>query len=454
MAEPYSRFQVSPKKRSPPDGCDEASPKKSKYTSQNEPSVNPDSELPVHLSRLRSMHAAVQHALSYALATCTTSPTSDTGIIRNVLNNFSLSSYSGLTTQLGVDDLRRLCWIWEWDGMTVPAPNTVAYADDPFLECRPPGKDWTRGAMGIVLSPATTLLDGRRVPAYGIGIEIDLDKDAPGDMTAVAQWTTAGESRMKAVQEKLLTWVKLHLGTPVPRIPCADLPHLASTSFTRTWAPKPALSPFKLRAPPSLSGFKSVPVSLLQTPSSHSSHRATKIVPGTPQTPSTPDHATSLSTAPSSSRRQALYERLRQRSLTASPTKVASSTTSGKLTRARQDELRKRCLLGRLEGVAEVVWMYRRALPMSEVTATIIKSSPVPLSSAEAAYSLTMLTKLCPFFLKQLPIAGKAWLEMPAPFPASSQPETGAEILENLGSIESGGLREVRVIIQRELLGN
>ncbi|KAJ7894672.1 hypothetical protein B0H14DRAFT_3646422, partial [Mycena olivaceomarginata] len=90
--------------------------------------------------------------------------------------------------------------------------------------------------------------------------------------------------------------------------------------------------------------------------------------------------------------------RLRQRSLSASPTKAASSEVKGgKLTRDQllkmgQDELRRRCLLGRLDGVAESVWMLfsspapgstaspsahkRRALPMSKVAAAIVKSSP------------------------------------------------------------------------------
>jgi hypothetical protein len=104
-----------------------------------------------------------------------------------------------VSTQL--DDLRRLCWIWEWDGITMPLTMT-AKDDNPFLEDRPAQKDWTRGAMGIVLSPSThhSKVDGKRVPAYGIGVEVemDIDKDMAAGMAAVARWTGAGESRREA----------------------------------------------------------------------------------------------------------------------------------------------------------------------------------------------------------------------------------------------------------------
>ena len=86
--------------------------------------------------------------------------------------------------------------------------------------------------------------------------------------------------------------------------------------------------------------------------------------------PSTPVHqrgsnAVTFPQTPSSSRRQALYERIRQKSLTSSPVKTPSKSkgiTGGKLSRDQllklsQEEMRRRVLLGRLEGVAESVWM-------------------------------------------------------------------------------------------------
>ncbi|KAJ7742449.1 hypothetical protein DFH07DRAFT_41468 [Mycena maculata] len=559
MSDLYTTLRVSPKKKRCPPECDDdtTTPKKlrTRAPSHRTPVSHKDGassspQLPLHLSRICTIHAGLQHALSHALATCAVSPTSDTGIVRNVLNNLSLSTYSGLATQFQVDDLRRLCWIWEWDGKTLPsvASSSSVNDDNPFLDDRPPQKDWTRGAMGIVVSPAThhSRVDGKRVPAYGIGIEVemDIDKDMPGGMAAVARWTAAGETRREAFRDKVNNWVTLNAGlTPVPPIPCADLPRLSATtkttSLTRTLtslSPKSSLSPFKLPAPPSspsrspsksksITHSSAIPFPLTsagvsnsptkssiafpQTPSSRLNRPTTELTPRTPRTslvasisevvsqPSTPVHQRGVTAAtvpqtPRSSRREALYERLRQRSLTVSPTKAASSEVSGgKLTRDQmlkmgQDELRRRCLLGRLGGIAESVWMMfsapasgstaspsvrkRRALPMSEVTTAVVKSSPVPLSSAEAVDSLAMLTKLCPFFLKQLTIAGETWLEMPAPSTGraeastskkTSAPASPGAVIDSAEALvtrsprsvkrEAGGLREVREIIRREL---
>ncbi|KAJ7179268.1 hypothetical protein C8R46DRAFT_1173643 [Mycena filopes] len=552
MSDLYTSLQVSPKKkRCPPERDDNTTTPKRLRTAGPSSRMTPSTkagesrvvpELPLHLSRLCTIHTGLQHALSHALATCAASPTSDTGIVRNVLNHVSLSTYSGLSNQFQVDDLRRLCWIWEWDGKTLP--SVTEEEDNPFVDDRPPQKDWMRGAMGTVVSQTShhSKVDGKRVPAYGIGIEVemDIDKDMSGGMAAVARWTAAGETRRAAFRAKVNRWMKLHDGvTPVPQIPRADLPRLSAstkvTSLTRTLAslsPKSSLSPFKLPAPPSSpsrspsksktaphqfaipfplasgSGLKSPTkgsVAIPQTPSSRSNRSAPELTPRTPKTslsealsqPSTPVHqrgatAETVPQTPTSSRRQALYERLRQRSLSASPTKAASSDVKGgKLTRDQilkmgQDELRRRCLLGRLAGIAESVWMMfstpalgssvstsprkRRALPLSEVTASVVKSSPVPLSSAEAVDSLAMLAKLCPFFLKELTIAGEGWLEMPAPSAGSNEggspskksvPGSPGGVIDSAEALltrsprrvkrEAGGLREVREIIRKEL---
>jgi hypothetical protein len=116
----------------------------------------------------------------------------------------------------------------------------------------------------------------------------------------------------------------------------------------------------------------------------------------------------------------------------------------------------------------------RRALPASEVANAIIKSSPVPISVAEANDSITMLTKLCPFFLRKLQIVGEDWLEMPATnqtadpdlqsptkkltvpsSPGTAKSTNSAEELVRRSprsvKRETGGLREVREIIRREI---
>ncbi|KAF7437073.1 hypothetical protein PC9H_003907 [Pleurotus ostreatus] len=597
MSEIYTNLQVSPRKKRCLPGSDDESvltPKKLRRAPPTPPptvtrkTVSETSPaLPAHLSRLHSIQTRLQHAISHALATCAVSPTSDTGIVRNVLNHLSLSTYAGLTTQFDIDDLRRLCWLWEWDGEEVKPPVAKKKKDDddvfneeednPFLESEaaPAPKEWTRGAMGFVISTTThhSRREGKRVPAYGIGIEVemDIDKDMGGGMAAVARWTAASEKRRADFLQKLKRWVELHPGAdPVPTIPLADLPELPAapktTTLTRLFAavsPKASSSssPSKLPiAPPSPSrsstksptksnilfpllsprkkttdnrpfpvpSFPVTPSSRAEkknsilfpvTPSSHHGSASSVKALLTPRTPttsfsdsgsecSTPTRQRTSSTTttptqtPSTLRRQALYERVRQKSLTSSPTKTPSKSADGttltrdQMLKLSQDEMRRRCLLGRLDGVADSVWMLfsnptgsmstpsrkRKALRTSEVATAIVKSSPVPISASEANESITMLTTLCPFFLRKMNIGKEEWLEMPAPTSssdsgggdASSKSPTkspaksptkaappspgGKDSVQELLTRsprrvkrETGGLREVRQIIRREL---
>ncbi|KAI0053057.1 hypothetical protein FA95DRAFT_1552940 [Auriscalpium vulgare] len=571
MSDLYTALRVSPrKKRALSDSDDDTTltPKRlrtapispPKSVRKAKPATADASSLPTNLSRLFKVQTALQHALSHAMASCAVSPSSDTGIVRNVLNHHSLNAYSGLTVRFDVDDLRRLCWLWEWPGDALPPTKSTSLAADdenPFLEFEPPAqpKDWTRGAMGFAISPTTHMSKsaGVRVPAYGIGIEVemDLDKDMGSGMAAVARWTAASETRRYEVLTKLRRWSELHPDTnPVPNIPMADLPQLIipakPSTLTRLLAsssPKATSSVKILETPPSPTArmkrssplkspvkrssaarefaipFPITPSSRTASPSKNSvlfpqtpSRRSQAndfglLTPKTPSLspsrsdtsdslPSTPVHQRGANAAtapdtPSSSRRQALYERIRQKSLTSTPTKAGSETPRGKMSRDQmlkmsQEELRRRVLLGRLGGVAESVWMLfagpngtgtpttrkRRALPSSDVVAAVLKSSPVPISAAEARESLTMLTTLCPFFLKELNITGQDWLEMPAPAQASTDPATPTKsVPKSPGSSrkkdesaeelltrsprrvkkDGGGLREVRERIRREM---
>lgn len=127
-------------------------------------------------------------------------------------------TYSGLTTKFDTDDLKRLCWIWEWDAKSLPdvkGKDKETDDDNPFLDSSPqsPAKDWTRGAMGLVISPTSHYSKsvGKRVPVYGIGIEVEIniDKDMGGGMAAVARWTSDAENRRMEFRNKLQHWVKV-----------------------------------------------------------------------------------------------------------------------------------------------------------------------------------------------------------------------------------------------------
>lgn len=199
--------------------------------------------LPEDLAHLYHAHTALEHALTVALATAQISPDPDTGRVPAVLNHLSVQQ-KGLGVRLDIDDLKRLCWLWEWDGQTFPkaleaglgggdGPSTlvteVIRDDDisnPFLmKSEPAGtKDWMRGGMGFVISPATHVQksdtlggtgSGKRVPSYGIGIEVDWSQEdvvsgRVGGMGAVARWTSRGESRKKTIRNKLDHWNEVY----------------------------------------------------------------------------------------------------------------------------------------------------------------------------------------------------------------------------------------------------
>ncbi|KAF5363437.1 hypothetical protein D9756_000525 [Leucocoprinus leucothites] len=570
MSDIYSTLQLSPKKRRQP-SPDESNftPKKLRTTPLTPSSIShrketsgtsvPTNKLPDHLARLCAIHNSLQRAISHALATCAVSPTSDSGQLRNVVNHISLKTYSGLSSSFEANDLKRLCWLWEWDGLRYyDVEKGKEKEENPFLDEPPVSDDWTRGAMGFLVTSTTHLSKQarQRVPAYGVGIEIeiDIDKGMDSGMAAVARWTSETDSRQRAFKRKVERWNELHKGDEfIPAIPLADLPTLLSSikassltmklasaspkgtsSKTMLYPPaSPVHSPKKSPTKKGASQFTVPFPSLMSTasPNKKSSllfpqtprHKRieTFAAPVTPQTPSnkastdlrdveTPPEtpikqtgslAETAPATPSTSKRQALYERIRQKSLTASPTKSIqgprtpnSSLTRDQMLKLSQEETRRRCLLGRLDRVAESVWMKfsapvtgslttsgrkRRALPASEVAAAVVQSSHVPVSAAEANESLVLLMKLCPFFLKRLDIQGEEWLEMPASSPnplgnssgtssASTTPTKrglvpppspgskidSAELIHRSPKRvkkEAGGLREVREIIRKEL---
>ena len=176
--------------------------------------IAPSTALPEHLSRFQSLQSSLHRALSHSLATAALSPSSDSGIVPNVLNNYTLTAAAGLSRTCTLDDIKRLCWLWEWDGKKLPSSDDD---DNPFLESSEPKqehpKQWQRGGMGLVITPTTYLQKstGKRVPAYGIGIEVEMniDKEMTGGMAAVARWTSGGEQRMKTLTKKLRRWVEV-----------------------------------------------------------------------------------------------------------------------------------------------------------------------------------------------------------------------------------------------------
>lgn len=233
-------------------------------------STEPTTALPSELLHLIRLHTALEQALSVSLATAQISPDADTGRVLAVVNHISIQE-RGLGVRVSVEDIKRLCWLWEWNGQTIPkdilknvtissASNqprrTKAEHNDesdteelimedpevnPFLVDPKPklgdgdkpspflasSKDWSkeprewiRGGMGFCISSTVHIarLDKtsptKRVPAYGIGIEVnwaqeDITGGRVGGMKAVARWTAEGAKRKKDIREKLEKWIKV-----------------------------------------------------------------------------------------------------------------------------------------------------------------------------------------------------------------------------------------------------
>ncbi|GAB1518506.1 hypothetical protein RhiTH_001566 [Rhizoctonia solani] len=236
--------------------------------------------LPSHLSRMVTIHTALETSLSLSLATSSRAPSQLTGHLPAITNTVALES-AGLRVRCGVEEIRRLCWLWEWDGCTLPqsvdgaskpgirstGPLEDSSEDNPFLDSNtprksapaptPPPTDWLRGGMGLIVTPTTQIqrAEGRRVPAYGIGIKVEVTSDDSVGvaLSAAAKWTADSHLRRKELTDKLHQWVKLHevsqvtpkangktkrlrslSPVPIPPIPFADLPPLSSIPMTST----------------------------------------------------------------------------------------------------------------------------------------------------------------------------------------------------------------------------
>lgn len=208
--------------------------------------------------------------MSFALATGQMAPDPDNGRVPAVLNHLGIAERGMGGTRMDVDDLRRLCWVWEWvrdaehdppstqetesvlsqlttrarvhSDTSVNSANEVededdnpfihkpthlkgrAQEDDPLVggsESETP-KDWIRGGSGFIITPAMHVQKNavsgipKREPAYGIGIEVDWAQEdvaggRVGGMGAVARWAAAGETRKRAFKEKLERWVEVSL---------------------------------------------------------------------------------------------------------------------------------------------------------------------------------------------------------------------------------------------------
>ncbi|KAL1413194.1 hypothetical protein Q8F55_000945 [Vanrija albida] len=477
----------------------------------------PPTPIPPHLQALLSLHHGFNVALSLHIATHPPilPPHSSTTTQLQLLN---LTNYAAIKDtvertsgrRFGTQELARLAWLWAWDGESLPAESSSKMSDNPFIDAAPVTQV---AGLSYLITPTRTIdpQTGRRIQSHGIGIELELqpgetrqllmngaegglgNKGQGGGVRVIGRWNAGGELREEAVRKRLERWVELHggytpteeqndqLATPttrdsgrstIPPIPLLPLPKLA-----------PAVSAGNLfnlasSAPDSAPGLTTLP----RSTAGLSDPFEMKPAPKKPAAKGSLDE-----------RRQAMLERIKARSSNNKGPTLAAAIKSGaavihhRTPAEKQEELKRRSTLSRLEGVAEGVWMMfsgpppgpssitstprsrRKAILMSEMSEMIVKSSKTPISEAEAQTSLLMLCDLCPFFLISKTVAKREWLEMPmqvAPYvSASPSADPVAALLASpTGSPrslvgpaspgrvrKSGGLREVRERIRREL---
>lgn len=415
-------------------------------------------------------------------ATATTVP------LPNLMNMVYLKSIVEQSSgkQFGTPELSRLAWLWSWDGETLPAESSssTTKSDNPFLTNTPEAPKQVVGLTFLITSTRTLDRAGRRVNTHGIGLELELQRAGEtrevlmggalggfdnegvgGGVRVLGRWSATADVREAELRRRLERWVDLHGGEEeAPQ--ASHLPTPSTRGSERSKVPPIPLLPLPKHAPMSSSLFSS-PLSFSDSSPSKPLPTSTlplaKAIPPGLSDPFEIQKPKVAHTGSVKERRQALYDRIKAKSNR--PTLAeAISDEAGVIHRSPDHNiLRQRATLSRLESVAETVWFLfssginsprsRRAIPTSEVTEQIVKSSKTPISEREAQTSLDLLIRLCPFFLITKRVGRNDWLEMPATVVCPPSPDNGVA----LGPASPGrvrrtaGLRDVRERIRREL---
>jgi len=197
--------------------------------------------LPPHLQTLLTLQHAYNLALSLHIATkppiLPPHPPSTVRLELPCLTNYLAIKETVERTggrRFGTQELARLAWIWQWDGVSLPKEETGTEDENPFYVKKDQPTADVICAMSYLITPTRTLDgSGKRVHTYGLGIELDLkpgetrqilhngaegglgNKGQGGGMGAVGRWNTGGEVRHDMVREKLEKWIDLNGGYEV-----------------------------------------------------------------------------------------------------------------------------------------------------------------------------------------------------------------------------------------------
>jgi hypothetical protein len=303
---------------------------------------------------------------------------------------------NGAGRKFSLEDLRRLAWLYEWDGEALPTPKSKKIAavaaldnDDPFLASSPPPSPLS--LMDITLTPARTLSRGTRAPTYTytFNLSITHTPSLGGLHGSLGRWSSLASSRRDELTRRLHRWVDLcreeeakhgdegdvpSVRGRVRQVPMKVLEPLPGAMGASTGALGELMSsntgrekvPVSLGAPPA--GTAS-PARILFPSTPSSSSKPTSLLATPPQTP------TKTSVHPPNSlaaRRQAMADRIAAKSGGPSLSSPAPSSSLGAGFQPKsavkrrdkggrriysQEELSRRSTLSRAIGFAESIYM-------------------------------------------------------------------------------------------------
>lgn len=132
---------------------------------------------------------------------------------------------NGAGRKFSVEDLRRLLWLYEWDGKdtwTASSKRTIvdmdgSSQDDPFVDDHPaPSTSVNSSALAsnllnIGLRPARTLSRSTRSPThtYTFDLAVSYTPALGGILGAISRWSSKTEDRRAEVNRRLHRWVEL-----------------------------------------------------------------------------------------------------------------------------------------------------------------------------------------------------------------------------------------------------
>lgn len=380
------------------------------------PGPSPHKTLPPALQSLLLLHRSLSVTLSLHLAThppVLPPPTvaqrkrDPNGLLEEEVVLEKVANYEGISgiretvengagRNFALEDLKRLAWLYEWDGEALP---TSAFSLGPALlssSSRIADKaSPSSSLMNLTITPTRTLarISRAETQTYCFNLALTLSAITGGVTGAVGRWSSRAEERDLEFRRRLDRWVELcqiqesEVGdegdVPLWKVRLTPMKRLEPLpgSMMATAAGLAPKSPSSLRPAPAQISIRkdsttmSSPARILFPPAFASASASSLTSSSATSSPPTTPVGTVKEALSVSARRQALRDRIAAKSAAASSTNFLSNPTetrsdaqvfledsarvgrAGKALLLDRDELKRRSILSRLSGVAEAVFM-------------------------------------------------------------------------------------------------